>query len=84
MANHKSAVKRIQTNSRDHITNRIKLSGLKTQIKKVRAAKNKQEGLEQYKIVTSLLDRLAGKGIIHKNNAANQKAKLATFVKKLS
>lgn len=83
MAHHKSAIKRIQTNSRDNQKNKIKLTSLKTQIKKVRAAKDKKEGQEQYKLVTSLLDKLTGKGIIHKNSAANQKSKLSSFVSKL-
>jgi len=84
MAHHKSAIKRIQTNARDNEKNKTYMTGLKTQIKKVRTAKNKQEGQEQYKAATSLLDKLVSKGIIHRNKAANQKSKLASFISKLS
>jgi small subunit ribosomal protein S20 len=84
MAHHKSAIKRIQTNERDNQKNKTKLSGLKTQIKKIRAATTKQEGQKQYQIVTAMLDRLASKGMIHKNNAANQKSRLAAFINKLA
>jgi small subunit ribosomal protein S20 len=84
MAHHKSAIKRIQTNARDNQKNKTKLSGLKTQIKKIRAATTKQEGQQQYQVVTSMLDRLASKGMIHKNNAANQKSRLAAFINKLT
>ena len=83
MAQHKSAVKRIQTNSRDNLRNRGYTSRLKTELKKARAATSKEEGQKLYREVSSLLDKLTNKGIIHKNNAANQKAKLAAFVETL-
>jgi small subunit ribosomal protein S20 len=83
MAHHKSAEKRIQTNARDNLRNRMSITRLKTEMKKVRAAQNKEEGQKLYREVSSLLDKLASKGIIHKNRAANQKAKLAAFVENL-
>jgi small subunit ribosomal protein S20 len=83
MAHHKSAIKRIKTNTRDNSRNKVYASRLKTQIKKVRTAQNKEEGEAQLRKVTSLLDKLANKKIIHKNKAANQKAKLASVIDKL-
>ena len=83
MAHHKSAIKRIKTNARDNARNKAYTSRLKTQIKKVRAAQNKEEGEAQFRKVASLLDKLANKGIIHKNKAANQKSKLSSAVDKM-
>ncbi|NOY59459.1 MAG: 30S ribosomal protein S20 [Calditrichaeota bacterium] len=83
MAHHKSAIKRIQTNARDNARNRVYSTTLKTQIKKVRAAQTKEEAEEQYRKASSLLDKMANKGKIHKNKAANQKAKLAAVVSQL-
>jgi small subunit ribosomal protein S20 len=39
-------------------------------------ATSKEEAQEMYKKVSSLLDKLAKKNVIHKNNAANKKSKL--------
>ena len=83
MAHHKSAIKRIQTNTRDTIRNRHYMSMLRTQIKKVRAAESKEQGEALYRQATSLLDKLVVKGIIHRNRAANQKSKLASVVDNL-
>jgi small subunit ribosomal protein S20 len=83
MAHHKSAIKRIQTNARNAARNKNAKTNLKTQVKKVRSSKTKTDGEAQYRETASLLDRLAQKGIIHKNKAANQKAKLAAVVNKL-
>jgi len=83
MAHHKSAIKRIRTNARNAARNKSAKATLKTQVKKVRSAKTKEEGESQYRETSSLLDRLAQKGIIHKNKASNQKAKLAAAISKL-
>ncbi len=84
MANHKSAVKRIQTNTRDNERNKSYKNKLRTSVKKVRAVTSKEEGEKLFRSTASLLDKLAKKGIIHKNKAANQKAKLASLINKLS
>ncbi|HPG39755.1 MAG TPA: 30S ribosomal protein S20 [bacterium] len=83
MAHHKSALKRIQTNARDNEKNKAYLSALKTELKKVRTAKSKDEAVIQLKSAASQLDKLVKKGIIHKNKAANQKSRLAIVVNKL-
>lgn len=84
MAHHKSTLKRIQLNARDHERNRHYKSELKTQIKKVRSAETKEDGQKLFRETTSLLDKLVNKGMIHKNKAANQKSKLSAFISKLS
>jgi small subunit ribosomal protein S20 len=83
MAHHKSAIKRIRTNERDRQRNRHYKTLLKTSLKKVRSAENKEEAEALYRQTESILDKLVNKGIIHKNKAANQKSKLAVFVNQL-
>jgi small subunit ribosomal protein S20 len=45
---------------------------------------NKSEAHDLYKKVSSMLDKLAKKNIIHKNKANNLKSKLILHVNKLS
>jgi small subunit ribosomal protein S20 len=77
---HKSVEKRVRQNERKRQKNVIHRSKLKTAIKKVRTAENKEAALPELKKTSALLDRLAAKRIIHKNKAANLKSKLSGFV----
>jgi small subunit ribosomal protein S20 len=83
MATHKSAIKRHKQSLKRRATNRARKSELKTLIKKVRTAQDKEPARAAYNKVVSLLDKLATKGIIHKNKASNQKSRLALFINKL-
>ena len=80
MAHHPSALKRIRANESKRLRNRYYLKTTRTFIKKLKQTTVKEEALELYKKVSSLLDKLAKKNIIHKNNAANKKSKLSKFV----
>jgi small subunit ribosomal protein S20 len=84
MANHKSAIKRIRANERKRLRNRFQLKTTRTFIKKLRATKEKGVAQELLKKVSAMLDRLARKNIIHKNNCANKKSKLTRFVNHLA
>jgi small subunit ribosomal protein S20 len=84
MAHHKSAIKRISINERNRLRNQHYKSMMKTHISKVRSAGNKEEAEASLKKTSSILDKLVAKGIIHKNKAANQKARLAKYVNSLS
>jgi small subunit ribosomal protein S20 len=83
MANHKSAKKRIRSNEKKRLRNRYQLKTTRTFLKRLRATTDKAEAQDLYKTVSSMLDKLAKKNIIHKNNAANKKSKLAKFVNAL-
>lgn len=83
MANHKSAKKRIRSNEVKRLRNRYQLKSTRTFIKRLRETTDKNEAEELFKKVSSMIDKLAKKNIIHKNNAANKKSKLAKFVKSL-
>jgi small subunit ribosomal protein S20 len=49
----------------------------------LKAATDKVEAMELYKKVSSMLDKLAKKNVIHKNNANNKKSRLAKVVSAL-
>jgi small subunit ribosomal protein S20 len=80
---HLSAIKRHRQSLKRRARNRARKSELKTWIKKVRTASDKETARQAYNKVVSLLDKLATKGIIHKNKASNQKSRLAKFINKL-
>ncbi|WP_162342079.1 30S ribosomal protein S20 [Cyclobacterium salsum] len=80
MANHKSALKRIRANEAKRLRNRYQAKTTRTFIKKLRNTEDKSEAQELLKQVTSMLDKLAKKNVIHRNNAANKKSKLTKLV----
>lgn len=80
MANHVSAKKRIRTNEKRRIRNKASLSKVKTLMKKVYDSKDKTEGETNLKEAVSVIDKTAGKGRLHKNNAARKKSVLTKFV----
>ncbi|QRQ99613.1 30S ribosomal protein S20 [Dyadobacter sandarakinus] len=84
MANHKSALKRIRANETKRLRNRYQHKTTRSYIKKLRDITDKAEATQVYKTVSSMLDRLAKKNIIHKKKASNQKSKLARFVNSLT
>ena len=80
MPNIKSAKKRVLVIEKKTQINKAIKSALKTQIKKFLAsveAGNKEETTKVYSETVSAIDTAASKGVLHKNNAANKKAKLA-------
>lgn len=84
MANHKSAEKRIRANEIKRVRNRYQHKTTRTSIKKLKASTVKTEAQELLKQVSSMIDKLAKKGVIHRRKAANQKSKLSRFVSKLA
>ena len=84
MANHKSALKRIRANETKRLRNRYQHKTTRSYIKKLKGTHEKEAASVLYKTVSSMLDRLAKKNVIHKNKAANQKSKLAKYVNALA
>jgi small subunit ribosomal protein S20 len=80
MANHKSALKRIRSNEAKRLRNRYQHKTTRTFIKRLKTTTDKAEAQELLKTVTSMIDKLAKKNIIHNNNAANKKSKLTKLV----
>ena len=84
MPQHKSAEKRVKTNLISNRRNVAYKSLMRTSIKKIRSATDKEQVQIELKKTNSLLDKLAAKKIIHKNKAANYKSKLAKYANSLS
>ena len=84
MANHKSAEKRIRANETKRVRNRYQSKTTRTLIKKLTTATKKDEAQALLKEVSSLIDKLAKKKVIHWKKAANQKSKLAKRVNTLA
>lgn len=86
MPNIKSKAKRVKTNNkRREYTSSYKAS-MRTAIKNVEAAvdsKDKATAEANLKLAYKKLDKAISKGIVHKNYAANQKARLAKKVSSL-
>ncbi len=80
MANHKSAIKRIRSNNAKRTENRYYAKTTRTALKKLRTSTSATEAAALLPKVSSMLDKLAKKSIIHKNKAANLKSKLAKKV----
>lgn len=80
MANHKSALKRIRSNESKRLRNKYKHKTTRNAIKKLRETTNKKEAQEMLVSVSSMIDKLAKKNIIHDNKAANLKSGLAKHV----
>ncbi|PWJ44907.1 30S ribosomal protein S20 [Sediminitomix flava] len=83
MANHKSAKKRIRSSQAKRLRNRYQLKTTRTFIKRLRATSDRTEAEDMFKKVSSMIDKLAKRNIIHANNAANKKSKLAKHVNSL-
>jgi small subunit ribosomal protein S20 len=80
MARHISAERQARKALKHRLRNRAYKSQMTTAVKKVRAAKGKDEAVAALTKIHKLLDQLASKGIIHKNNAANKKSRLTRHV----
>lgn len=83
MANHKSAIKRIRSNDAKRVRNRYNSKTTRTYVKKLRESTDKKEVKELLPKVSSMVDKLAKRNIIHKNKAANLKSKIAKKAAKL-
>ncbi len=53
---------------------------MRNALKSVKAAASKEALVEEIRKATRILDRLATKGLIHKNFAANRKSQMARMV----
>ena len=83
MANHKSSLKRIRSDKAKKERNRYQGKTTRNAVREMRATSAKDEALKQLPEVSSLLDKLAKTGVIHKNKAANLKSKLTKHIKDL-
>jgi len=87
LANIKSAIKRANKAKVRALRNRAVKSTVKTAIKRFEEAVNNNK-VEDAKILLrkaiKVIDKAASKGILHKNNAANKKSRLAKLYNKIA
>lgn len=86
MPNTKSAIKRAKQNEKRRLRNTMTKSRIRTAIRKFREAlENGTDELRLQRLseATSLLDKAAAKGIIHKNQAARKKSRLTLSLQKV-
>lgn len=76
----KSAIKRVEISERNRLRNRAWKSAIRTFRNKVQEAINSGDAEaadEALRQAYSVIDRAVVKGIVHRNNAARKKARLA-------
>ena len=79
MANLKSSLKDIKRNEANRLRNRSAKSAMKTYVKKALAAEG--EAVEQaVNMAVKSIDKAAQRGIIHPNQAARRKSRLALAI----
>ena len=82
-----SAKKRTRQNIKRRAQNRIKKSAIRTEEKKFRKLleENKiEDANKSYQAFASLIDKASKTNLIHKNNAARKKSRLAALFKKVA
>lgn len=79
MANHKATKKDMRQAAKRRERNKYYGKTTRNAIRDLKAA-NGKEASEQLPDVASMIDKLAKRGVIHKNKAANLKSKLAKKV----
>lgn len=84
MANHASAIKRIRSNNAKRLRNRYFHKTTRNAVRALRGTSDKTEAAKQLIEVTSMIDKLAKRNIIHKNKAGNMVGKLTKFVSSLN
>jgi small subunit ribosomal protein S20 len=83
MANHKSAEKRIRQIDARKDNNKYFSKTARNAIKSLRTTTNKEEAGAMLPKISSMLDKLAKKNIIHKKKASNLKSSMTKHVNSL-
>jgi small subunit ribosomal protein S20 len=86
VANIKSQIKRNLTNEKARLRNKAAKSEVKTRIKTAVASTTAgaETAAEDLRLAVKRLDKAAARGIIHKNQASNRKARLVKRINALT
>jgi small subunit ribosomal protein S20 len=87
VANIKQQKKRIRLAAKQRQRNRHVKSGLKTLFKQLEeqvAEQQSDDAAQTALLLTSRIDKAAAKGVLHKNNAAHRKSRVARTLARLS
>ncbi len=74
MANHKATKKDVRQSNKRRETNKYYGKTTRNAIRELKTVTGKKEAGEKLPTVISMIDKLAKRGIIHKNKAANLKS----------
>jgi len=78
-----SELKRVRQAIKANTRNRAYKAKINTAVKKILNVKKKDEAQTILKETVKLIDKVASKGIIHKNKAANKKSTLYKYINSL-
>ena len=84
MANHKATKKDVRQSEKRRDRNRYYGKTTRNAIRDIKAINEQKAASEKLPLVASMIDKLAKRGTIHKNKAANLKSKLAKKVNALA
>jgi small subunit ribosomal protein S20 len=84
MANHAATKKDVRQSTKRNERNRYYGKTTRNAIRDIRAMDEKAPAATKLPIVESMIDKLAQRGTIHKNKAANLKSKLARKINALA
>lgn len=84
MANHSATKKDVRQSRKRNERNRYYGKTTRNAIRDLRALDEKKVAADKLPLVASMIDKLAKRGTIHKNKAANLKRKLALKVNGLA
>lgn len=82
MPHHKSNFKRMKQSEKQRTRNRAWRSQLRSAIRDMRASGGTEDIALRYRNVTSLIDRAASRGMIHRRTAGRYKSRLARGMSK--
>ena len=84
MANHQATKKDVRQSAKRRDRNRYQGKTTRNSIRDLRALTAPAEAEGKLSVVISQIDKLAKKGVIHKNKASNLKSRLVKKVKSLA
>ena len=79
-----SELKRVRQSRKGNSYNNHYKTMMKTSIKKVLDSTTKEDANSLKDEAFKIIDKVASKGVIHKNKAANQKSRISKYVNTLS
>ena len=84
MDRHPQQIKRERQDKKRRIINTAQMSKLKTAIKKVTSATNREKAEVDYRSAVKQIDKAASKGLIKKNTAARRKSRITRHLNSLT
>lgn len=84
MANHSATKKDVRQAAKRRERNKYYGKTTRNAIRKLDEVKDAKEAAAKIPATSSMIDKLARKGVIHKNKAANLKSKLVKRINKLA